>query len=319
MTNFKSRITNLRHAIKSFSFLCVLFLFSAANAYSQDSASTQSPVLFSSTKTALEQAIRSGSVEQKRAALFQIRNFQIAEASRIAIFALTDDSEIVRATAASSVIFLPIDEASNVLLPLLNDKKEFVRREAAYALGKVRNANAVSPLLIILQNDKIFEVRSASAIALGEIGDTSAVGELIKILQKNPSAKEEFIRRSAAGSIGQIAQIIQTNESEVLKPRDFLPDEYFSNAKPRYPKLIENFPVFRGAINILISTLQNPKEFDDVKREAAFALGAIGDASGIPVLRANLNTNDFYLLKICHEALRKIALAQSMLENRTVK
>ena len=63
----------------------------------------------------LAEQIRSGDTEQKREALFQIRNFQTAEASRIASPALRDADEIVRATAAFSVIFLPKEEAARSL------------------------------------------------------------------------------------------------------------------------------------------------------------------------------------------------------------
>ena len=82
------------------------------------------------------------------------------------------------------------------------------------------------PFWNFLQKDKIFEVRTASAVALGEIGDISAIGALIKILQKKPNETEEFLRRAAARSVGQIAQIVQTNEEKVLTPENFLPDRY---------------------------------------------------------------------------------------------
>ena len=59
---------------------------------------------------------------------------------------------------------------------------------------------------------------------------------------------------------------------------------------------------------MLIQTLNNPREFPDVKREAAFALGAIGDAAAIPVLQTNLNNEDYYLAEICRESLKKIAV-----------
>jgi HEAT repeat protein len=313
MTNYKIRITSLRHAIKNFSFLCVLCAF-AGNSFSQNNVFNQDSIDFLPLRISLQEAIRSGSIEQKRDALFQIRNLKSEEPSRIAIPALNDKSEIVRATAASSVIFLPKDEALSTLLPLLTDKKELVRRETAYALGKVGSAGAVTPLLKILQKDKILEVRAATAVALGEIGDASAVSELIKILQRKPATKEEFLRRSAARSIGQIAQIIQTNEIKVLTPENFLPDKYNSIEKAKYPKFVETFPVFRDATNVLIQTLQNSKEFDDVRREVAFALGAIGDASAIPVLQVNLNAKDYYLAKICAEALEKIDLRQTLLK-----
>lgn len=246
-----------------------------------------------------------GKTEQKREALFQIRNFESAEASRIAIPALQDADEIIRATAAFAVIFLPPDEAAQVLLPLLSDKKELVRRETAYALGKVRNQDAISPLIQILQKDKVFEVRNAAIVALGQIGDVSAVAELVKLLQKKPNDKEEFLRRSAARSIGQIAQVIQTDKVKVITPEDFLPEKYHIIEKPKYANLIETFPTFRAANDVLIQTLQNPKETDDVKREAAFALGEIGDVSAIPILRANLDAKDYYLVQICQAALNK--------------
>lgn len=287
-TNYKLRIANL------FVILCALCVFTAGNTPAQNPES-------------LADAIRSGTTEIKRDALLQIRNLQSAEASRLAVSALRDSSEIVRATAAFAVIFLPKEEAAQILLPLLNDKSELVRREAAYALGKVQNSSAINPLIQIFQKDKILEVRNASVVALGEIGDAGAIDVLTQILQKKPKEDDEFQRRSAARSVGQIAQFIQTGEIKIITPQNFLPDKFKTIEKPKYPNLIENFPVFRAAVFVLIQTLQNPKESLDTKREAAFALGAIGDKSAIPALQANLSNQDYYLSEICKEALRKIS------------
>ncbi|MDQ3322375.1 MAG: HEAT repeat domain-containing protein [Acidobacteriota bacterium] len=302
ITNYELRITRAPRFFSALVFLCALCAF-AGNAFAQSNLE-----FFAET-------IRRGNVEQKRDALFHIRNLENAAASGVAVPALTDKSEIVRAAAAFSVIFLPADEAVAVLSPLLNDKKEFVRREAAYALGKTRNTNAVNSLLRVLQKDKVLEVRAASVVALGLIGDAAAVSELIKILQRKPSEKEEFLRRSAARSIGQIAQIIQTNKVKVQTPEDFLPDKNISIDEPKYPNLIEAFPTFRTANETLIQILQNRREADDVKRETAFALGAIGDTSAIPVLQSNLDAEDYYLAEISREALRKITLL-SQINNR---
>ncbi len=256
----------------------------------------------------LARKLTRGDTEQKRDALTEIRNLQTAEASRLAVPALKDASAIVRATAATAVIFLPSDEAAANLLPLLQDKNFFVRREAAYALGKVGDAQAINPLIQIFQKDKISEVNNASIVALGEIGDASAIAELTNILQRKPQAKEEFMRRSAARSIGQIAQIIQTGKRLVMTPENFAPVESKLPAKPNYIKLNASFPAFDSAVGVLIQTLQNVREFADVKREAAFALGAIGDKAAINVLQTHLNSEDYYLSEICREALRKIAV-----------
>ncbi|MBA3601776.1 MAG: HEAT repeat domain-containing protein [Acidobacteria bacterium] len=294
ITNYQLQITNLNPLFRCSLFLCVLCAL-AGNSPAQ----IEPDILI--------EKINRGNTERKRDALAQIRNLRSESASRIAVSALKDSSEIVRASAAFSVIYLPKNEAVRNLVPLLQDKSALVRRETAYALGKVGASQAVNPLLQILQKDKVLEVRNAAIVALGEIGDAAAVAELTKILQRKPQAKEEFARRSAARSIGQIAQIIQTNAVEVLTPESFLPDRDKSVEKPIYLKLIETFPTFRAAINVLIQTLQNSKDSDDAKREAAFALGAIGDESAIPILQANTGNEDYYLAEIARESLRKIS------------
>lgn len=263
----------------------------------------------------LTEQIRNGNIEQKREVLFQIRNFETEEASRIAIPALLDESEIVRATAAFSVIFLPKSEAVQVLLPNLQDKSELVRRETAYALGKVGDSSAVNSLLQILQKDKTFEVRTASAVALGEIGNISAIGELIKILQRKPKEDEEFLRRVAARSIGQIAQIVQTNDEKVLTPENFLPDKYKDLKQPKYLYLEKEFPIFTQAANVLKNVLQNKNESDDTRREAAFSLGAVGDETSVSILQTKLNDKDYYLAEIAEESLRKIEFLKMLKKN----
>src|SRR5688500_10181955 len=108
----------------------------------------------------LSERITKGSTEAKRSALAEIRNLRSERASRLAIPALTDREEIVRATAAGSVVFLPPADAASVLVPLLNDRAEFVRREAAFALGEAGDASATAPLLRLLEREKEIETRS---------------------------------------------------------------------------------------------------------------------------------------------------------------
>ena len=290
----------------------ILFVL-AGNFFGQGNLSVQPPIELLPYKILFEKESNKENIEQKREALFQIRNLESAEASRVAIPALRDKNEIIRATAAFSVIFLPPGEALQVLLPLLSDKKELVRRETAYALGRVRNPDGVKALLGVLQKDKVLEVRNAAVVALGQIGDVSAVAELVGLLRKKLNSKEEFLRRSAARSIGQIAQIVQTGKIKVTTPEDFLPEKYHTVEKPKYADLTETFPAFRTANEVLIQTLQNVKESDDVKREAAFALGEIGDVSAIPILQANLSAADYYLAQISRAALNKIQTAAGAL------
>ena len=255
--------------------------------------------------------MRSGDTEQKRAALFEIRNRQTEEASRIALPALRDSNEIVRATAAFSVIYLPKDEAASALAPNLRDKSEIVRRETAYALGKIQNPSAINPLIQTFQKDKSTEVKNACVVALGEIGDASAIDFLTQILRQKPSEPDEFRRRSAARAVGQIAQIIQIRQAYTVTPESFLPEKFKAFTLEKYRNLSAQFPTFRSAVPILTQILQSSNEADDTRREAAFALGAIGDATALSVLESSVNSKDYYLAEICRESIKKLSSVNS--------
>jgi HEAT repeat protein len=245
--------------------------------------------------------ITAGNTEQKREALRQIRDLRSPDASRAALPALNDGDEIVRATAAGSVVFLPPAEAAAALLPLLGDRSPFVRKEAAYALGTVGDPSA-TPKLIGLLNDKDLEVRSAAAIALGRIGDAAAVVPLTAILQKKPTEDTEFLRRSAARSIGQIAEFVYTGRVPEVVPQNYLPERY----KIISPVETDRTRQFAPAGNLLLKVFQNNSESDDTRREAAFALGALRYRPAEPQLTASLNSDDRALAEIAREALLKL-------------
>lgn len=206
---------------------------------------------------------------------------------------------MVRATAAACISLLPAEEAFGLLNPLLSDKQEFVRREAAYALGGVKTVESVQALLNVLRRDKVYEVRTAAVVSLGTLGDLSAVSALVEILRKRPKEDEEFLRRSAARSIGQIAQIERTGNAYIVTPKNFL-NENFKD-KPSDAPMSAN-----TATPVLATVLQNKNEENDTRREAAFALGAIGDQNAISVLQSQQNSADPYLAEIVKEALLKI-------------
>lgn len=260
-------------------------------------------------------AIADGDEEQKREALFQIRNLRSEAASRVAVPALKDSDPIVRATAAASVVFLPKQEAISVLNPLLADRDAFVRKEAAYAMGRVENPDAAAPLASLLQREKDLEVRAAAVIGLGVTGNPASVEPLLAVLKGSPSGDTEFLRRSAARSIGQIAQIVRTSDGYVVTPQNFLPEKYKSISGD---DLAAKFIVFNAAVPILNAVLQNRQEADDTRREAAFALGSIGSGSARTALEAHRNSPDPYLAEISGEALLKIDATQRTSVNKAV-
>ena len=252
----------------------------------------------------LRRSIADGSTDEKRSALAAIRNLRTAEASALAVPALLDKNEMVRATAAASVVFLPPPDAARALTPLLRDRREFVRREAAFALGLAGDSSAIVPLAALLQKEKAIETRSAAAAALGMIGDTAAIPILLSILEKRPVEDEEFLRRTAARSIGQIALFLRSGRREVVTPQNF------ASRAVRYielPELSESSkPAFETAVPKLLSVFASRRESDDTKRETAFALGAIGDVRALESLRRGVASADPYLAQICREAVEMI-------------
>ena len=225
--------------------------------------------------------LNSPDVEERREALIHLKALRDPEASRAAISGLKDGSAIVRATASSAVLMLPGQEAATSLLPLLEDKDEFVRQEAAYALGQTRSRMVVGPLIEKLARDKKDGVRGAAAVALGHIGDDAAVVPLAQILspqsglpdqkkiKRKSKEKNEFVLRAAARSLGQIGS--------------------------------------RAGVPALVAALEDEKAPDDVRREAALALGQIGDPSARNALQGVLSASDPYLSFAAAKALRRIS------------
>lgn len=240
-----------------------------------------------------------------------IRGLRSAEASRIAMPALKDGNDMVRATATASVIFLPPEEGFDALIPLLSDKSAFVRKEAAYAVGRLGESVAVvgdqsedkvaSAMRSVLQRDKDPEVRAAAAVGMGGAGGLKSVFYLYFYLQQSQRSEvEDFVRRSAVQSIGKMAESIRSGKRTVvsLKPGSM---QDLSKSD-----LVKSIRAFGPAGQSIQQILQNTSESDDIRREAAKTLGSIADTSAVPALTAALNAKDPYLVENSKEALAKI-------------
>jgi HEAT repeat protein len=240
-----------------------------------------------------------------------IRGMHSPEASRIAVQALKDGNEMVRATATASVVFLPAEEGFDALIPLLSDKSAFVRKETAYAVGKLGESVAVvgelsedkiaSALRSVLQRDKDAEVRAAAAVGMGGAGGLKSVFYLYFYLQQSQrSEAEEFVRRSAVRSIGRMAESIRSGKRTVVSLK---PGATQDLSKADLSKAIR---AFGPAAELIRQILQNTAESDDIRREAAKALGSIGDVSAATSLSAVLNSKDPYLVENSRDALAKL-------------
>ena len=262
--------------------LVLIFLTGVLGAGARISAVQSSTTLTPTAREIEKQRQRLNSVEEeeRRDAVMRLGAMHLPAASRVCLSALADAAPMIRAVAAKAILSLGPEESSRALIPLLNDKDEFVRRETAYALGLTHSRIATSALSDRLVNDKKDGVRGAAAIALGEIADEGAVVTLVAVLapQSSPQSKgnrkqkEErnpFVLRAVAVALGQIRS--------------------------------------RAGVPALVAALTNEKLPDDVRREAAHALGEIGDPAALPALRTVSSAADPYLSRVAFESLRKIS------------
>jgi HEAT repeat protein len=272
--------------IKSSSLGFYLVTMLAMQVLFASSLTAQNPVALTPLQLEIEKQrtrLSSTDVEERRDALTRLGWLHDASASRVAVPALNDPLPIIRATAVASVISLPASESSASLIPLLADKDDFVRREAAYALGKTKSRTAVARLAEVLISDKDDGVRGAAAVALGEIGDAAAAVPLSLVLNPQPATPSKkkkklkgeqnpFVQRAAARALGQIGD--------------------------------------RAGTPALVMVLQNEAAGDDLRREAAEALGRIKDPSTLPALRDAMSARDPYLAQMAAQSVRRITNGQ---------
>jgi HEAT repeat protein len=136
--------------------------------------------------------------EKRREAVVMLAALETPAAAPALTSALNDSSERVRAHAIAGLAVLG-GQSSVALIAarLAQDKKPFVRKAAAYGLGRLRSTEATAALAAALK-DKDIEVRGAAAFALGQYEDAAAVPALSRAL----ADKQEFVRAQAARALG---------------------------------------------------------------------------------------------------------------------
>jgi HEAT repeat protein len=87
------------------------------------------------------------------------------------------------------------------LMTALKDENPIARRNAAMALGKIKDASAVNPLITALKDENPI-VRRNAAVALGEINDTSATEPLTAALND----KSPIVRKKAAIALKEMGK-----------------------------------------------------------------------------------------------------------------
>lgn len=201
-----------------------------------------------------------------------------------------DENLRVRAANALSEVGSP---AVNALLDALRSKEELKRWGAAKALGEMRCKEAIDELIKVTK-DKSEDVRIASVVALGRIGDASAVPALLEAL-KDDSEKVRWHAYNALHSFSSdnatiaIDALSRTTKAETKEQvirllgawkAQMATSELLKHLRDKSERVriaaiwaLGEIGASEAADDILGILEQD--ENDDVKREAAYALGKL--------------------------------------------
>lgn len=210
---------------------------------------------------------------------------------------IDDDYEL---SYADSLARQPVEILTSIgkpavkpLIAALKDNPPLVRRQAAEALGEIKDPRAVEPLIAALKDTDSL-IRRHAVEALGKIRDLRAIKPLIAALNEN---RQPHVRMSAAEALGRI------EEPSAVEPLvSALEDEHW-NVRSRAAKALGRIKDPR-AVEPLVSALKD--EDATVRGYAADALGEIKDARAVEPLVDALKDKNKDVRKMAARALRKI-------------
>jgi HEAT repeat protein len=178
----------------------------------------------------------------------------------------------------------------------LSDRSPKVRASAAAALAEVGQQNDVHLLITVLAKDKDEFVRRTAAYSLAVFQGTQRSAALTAAL-KDKSAQ---VRGAAAVALGSRAE---PNAVRALSAALSDKDPFVRAQAARALGVNESGASQAGASLVKLLTSDPDSE---VKRQAATALGRIGDRSALDVLAQAALDKDPYLAQAAQEAIAAI-------------
>ncbi len=208
----------------------------------------------------------------------------------------SDPEPVVRAAAGRALGRLGARESVPDLIAALGDASADVRVVAAAALWRLPDPSATTPLLErVKDGDKA--VREWSALALGVIGDKRAVSEMVRLL----GDPERNVRLAAVRSLGRIG------DPEGLEPVTKYAKAGKRDAEER-DEVVAAIVSMKGEgrVPALLGLLESETDADQQVRLIA-ALGKIGDAQVLPVLRKKATGGAAEVRDAANRAIAEVA------------
>lgn len=230
----------------------------------------------------------------------------------------------VRAAAARVIGRLKVSDASDALMKAINDSHAEVRYAAMLALGAIRDTRAASALGQQFEFYKKGEGAWSALEALAEIGSPASVPEFTAHVDD----KDPYLRRAAIEGLGRagdtsqidtIEKFATTDDSAVVRlaacfamqklGRDYtsrmidqMNDEKLVPQAEAY--LLEIGPAV--VVPAITPRLQDPEV--NIRIAVADLLGALGNDSVIPALKAATNDGNGSVAEAAKRAIQKIQL-----------
>ncbi len=209
---------------------------------------------------------------------------------------LSDSSSGVSSNAAEALGRLGNKRAVEPLIKALGDPDSYVRRDAAEALGRLGNKRAVEPLITRL-SDSNSNIRSNAAQALERLGATKEqiVAGYIEALDSS----DLDVRRDAARILGELG-----NKRAVEPLINRLSDSN-SNIRSNAAQALKKLNAAKKQMVVgYVEALDSPDL--DVRRDAAEALGRLGNKRAVEPLIKALGDPNFCVREHAAEALGRL-------------
>ena len=161
-----------------------------------------------------------------------------------------------------------------------------LRRQAARALGQLKNPQAVPGLIAALQCDEDLRLREAAIAALASIGDQRAVTPLLNLLQTNEEQPYEVL-------IEALATLQVWSVRSQIEPFLKHPSERVQCAAARYMYFLTQQPQY---IERIIKNLDHDNMY--LRWSAVFDLGAFVHQQAIEAILAAKVPNSLKLLNL---------------------
>lgn len=192
---------------------------------------------------------------------------------------LLDPNDAVRQALARALQTMnDIRAAPALLVALQKDSQSNVRAEAAEALGTLRFAPATPAFVTALQTDSDHDVRAQAATALGNSDATGLFDVLANALSTQTNAR---VRKAVVTALGWNGDArVSPLLLPLLSPGSGEPEDLRANAAEALGRIGNP-----SAAPVLMTLLKDDLE-SSVRRAAAEALGYLGDAQAAAVLES---------------------------------